>query len=80
MPATATFIRFCCSTSANADQVARVLVASGEILDECIACGGSVTGEHGIGVEKISFMRKLFQRTTWTRWPASARPSIRRAA
>ncbi len=42
------------------EQVERVLAASGEILDECIACGGSVTGEHGIGVEKISFMRKLF--------------------
>jgi glycolate oxidase len=41
-------------------QVQRVLQASGEILDECIACGGSVTGEHGIGVEKIDFMRKLF--------------------
>jgi glycolate oxidase len=41
-------------------QIERVLQASGEILDECIACGGSVTGEHGIGVEKISFMRKLF--------------------
>jgi glycolate oxidase len=44
----------------DAEQVRRVLEASGEILDECIACGGSVTGEHGIGVEKISFMRKLF--------------------
>jgi glycolate oxidase len=44
----------------DAGQVRRVLEASGEILDECIACGGSVTGEHGIGVEKISFMRKLF--------------------
>jgi glycolate oxidase len=44
----------------DAAQTARVLQASGEILDECIACGGSVTGEHGIGVEKISFMRKLF--------------------
>lgn len=41
-------------------QTARVMSASTEILDECIACGGSVTGEHGIGVEKISFMRKLF--------------------
>lgn len=41
-------------------QVARVLEASGEILEECIACGGSVTGEHGIGVEKIDFMEKLF--------------------
>ena len=44
----------------NQEEVERVLAASGEILDECIACGGSVTGEHGIGVEKISFMRKLF--------------------
>jgi glycolate oxidase len=41
-------------------QVKRVLAASDEILEECIACGGSVTGEHGIGVEKINFMRKLF--------------------
>jgi glycolate oxidase len=41
-------------------QVTRVLAAGGEILDECIACGGSVTGEHGIGVEKIEFMHKLF--------------------
>ncbi|MGE0760381.1 MAG: FAD-binding oxidoreductase [Pirellulaceae bacterium] len=44
----------------DAAQVARVLQASNEILDECLACGGSVTGEHGIGVEKISFMRKMF--------------------
>ena len=44
----------------DAEQVQRVLAASDEILDECIACGGSVTGEHGIGVEKIGFMRKLF--------------------
>ena len=42
------------------EQIERVLAASGEILDECIACGGSVTGEHGIGVEKIAFMSKMF--------------------
>ena len=42
------------------DQIERVLKASGEILDECLACGGSVTGEHGIGVEKIRFMNKMF--------------------
>ena len=41
-------------------QVQAVLAASGEILDACIAHGGSVTGEHGIGVEKLSFMHKLF--------------------
>jgi glycolate oxidase len=44
----------------DAEQVAQVLRASDEILEECIACGGSVTGEHGIGVEKISLMNKLF--------------------
>jgi glycolate oxidase len=42
------------------EQVARVLAASDEILSKCIELGGSVTGEHGIGVEKISFMDKLF--------------------
>lgn len=42
------------------DQVKRVLAASHEILDECVRVGGSVTGEHGIGVEKIDFMPKLF--------------------
>ncbi|HMF29655.1 MAG TPA: FAD-linked oxidase C-terminal domain-containing protein, partial [Candidatus Cybelea sp.] len=44
----------------DADQVRRVLAASHEILQECIDVGGSVTGEHGIGVEKIDFMPKLF--------------------
>src|SRR5262245_59993625 len=44
----------------EADQVRRVLKASHEILEECVACGGSVTGEHGIGVEKINLMPRLF--------------------
>jgi glycolate oxidase len=42
------------------DQVRRVLGASRDILEECIRVGGSVTGEHGIGVEKIDLMPKLF--------------------
>lgn len=46
----------------NKDQVERVLLAGDEILNECIRLGGSVTGEHGIGVEKISFMEKLFSK------------------
>jgi glycolate oxidase len=44
----------------DSEQITRVLHASHEILDECIAVGGSVTGEHGIGVEKMAFMPKLF--------------------
>lgn len=42
------------------EQVARVLAASRELLQACIACGGSVTAEHGIGVEKIELMSDLF--------------------
>jgi glycolate oxidase len=42
------------------EQVARVLAAGDELLGECIACGGSVTAEHGIGVEKLAFMSRLF--------------------
>ena len=42
------------------EQIQRVMRASDEILAKCIELGGSVTGEHGIGVEKISFMSQLF--------------------
>ena len=42
------------------DQIQRVMECSHEILAKCIELGGSVSGEHGIGVEKISFMSKLF--------------------
>ena len=42
------------------EEIQRVLAASGEILDACLECGGSVTGEHGIGLEKLSFMNRMF--------------------
>jgi glycolate oxidase len=44
----------------DAQQIRRVMLASDEILEKCIELGGSVTGEHGIGVEKINFMNRLF--------------------
>jgi len=44
----------------DADQVRRVLHASHDILEECVRVGGSVTGEHGIGVEKLDLMPRLF--------------------
>lgn len=46
----------------DAEQVQRVLQASHEILETCIQMGGSVTGEHGIGVEKLDFMERLFSK------------------
>ncbi len=42
------------------DQVRRVLQAGEEILHQCLDCGGSVTGEHGIGIEKVHLMNKMF--------------------
>jgi glycolate oxidase len=35
-------------------------VVSGEILDLCISHGGSITGEHGVGVDKSRYMPKMF--------------------
>jgi glycolate oxidase len=42
------------------DQVRRVLAAGRDILEACVALGGSVTGEHGIGIEKRAQMPLLF--------------------
>jgi glycolate oxidase len=44
----------------DAQQVHHVLDAGREILEACVELGGSVTGEHGIGVEKIAQMPLLF--------------------
>ena len=33
---------------------------SGAILDACIENGGSITGEHGVGVDKSRYMTKMF--------------------
>jgi lysophospholipase L1-like esterase len=33
---------------------------SGQILDLCIEHGGSITGEHGVGVDKSRYMPKMF--------------------
>jgi glycolate oxidase len=42
------------------DQVRRAIAAGEAILERCLELGGSVTGEHGIGVEKIDFMARQF--------------------
>ncbi|HET9729289.1 MAG TPA: FAD-linked oxidase C-terminal domain-containing protein, partial [Acidimicrobiia bacterium] len=38
----------------------RVQDAGTEILEACIAAGGVLTGEHGVGIEKRDLMSKLF--------------------
>jgi glycolate oxidase len=42
------------------DEVRRVVVAGREILEACVALGGSITGEHGIGVEKMGELPLIF--------------------
>jgi glycolate oxidase len=44
----------------DADEAARALAAGREILAACVELGGSVTGEHGIGVEKLSELGLCF--------------------
>lgn len=44
----------------DADELERVLAAGSEILEACVAVGGVLTGEHGIGKEKQEFMKLLF--------------------
>ena len=41
----------------NTDELARVERASHEIMSLCVAVGGTITGEHGVGVDKRQYMR-----------------------
>ena len=44
----------------NADEAARVHKAMGEIMRACVAAGGSITGEHGVGLDKIGYIELIF--------------------
>lgn len=39
---------------------ARVRAASREIMEACVAAGGSITGEHGVGSDKLEYMPLIF--------------------
>ncbi|GAA0462393.1 FAD-binding protein [Actinoplanes capillaceus] len=41
----------------------RAETVSGAIIDLCIEYGGSITGEHGVGVEKAHYMPRMFTDT-----------------
>jgi glycolate oxidase len=40
--------------------IAKVRAASSDILRKCVELGGTITGEHGVGLEKQDFMPWLF--------------------
>jgi glycolate oxidase len=47
----------------DAEQAQRAEQAGAEILKLCVACGGCLTGEHGVGIEKRDLMRVQFSET-----------------
>lgn len=42
------------------DEQARVHAAMREIMAACVAAGGTITGEHGIGLDKLEYMDLIF--------------------
>lgn len=46
------------------EQVRAVVAAGHEILNHCIDLGGSVTGEHGVGIEKVRDLASMFDAPT----------------
>jgi glycolate oxidase subunit GlcD len=47
-------------SAADADETARVHVAMKEIMTACVNAGGTITGEHGVGVDKLPYMDMIF--------------------
>jgi glycolate oxidase len=43
------------------EQLHRTELFAGEVLEKCVEVGGTITGEHGVGVEKIDQMCVQFR-------------------
>ena len=50
--------------AADGDAAQRVHRCMTEIMQACIAAGGTITGEHGVGLDKIDYMPSLFDGDT----------------
>ena len=46
--------------ASDPDQLERVHAASDEIIRTCVAAGGTITGEHGVGLDKLAYMPLVF--------------------
>ncbi|AEW05289.1 D-lactate dehydrogenase (cytochrome) [Sulfobacillus acidophilus DSM 10332] len=44
----------------NAEQVRRMRAADHDILQACVKLGGAITGEHGIGVDKVEHLALMY--------------------
>jgi FAD/FMN-containing dehydrogenase len=54
-------------------QVSKVEAASAAIMKACIDAGGSITGEHGVGIDKLRYMTSLFDPDTLAAMRATRR-------
>ncbi len=50
--------------ASDAGMTARVEAAMSAIMHVCIAVGGTITGEHGVGLDKLPYMPLLFDEDT----------------
>jgi glycolate oxidase len=44
----------------NPDEAERVHKSMGEIMRACVDVGGSITGEHGVGLDKLGYIELIF--------------------
>ena len=52
-----------CFDSRFPDQVRRVKVAGRELMEVCVKAGGTITGEHGVGLDKRELLPLVFSET-----------------
>ena len=75
-PATATSIPLILYNGREAGALEMAEDLAGDILRLCLRLGGSITGEHGVGMEKRAFLGEMLQlRQTSRSWPGFAAPS-----
>lgn len=49
-----------CFDSRDAGEVERVTEAGREIMETCVRAGGTITGEHGVGLDKSAYLSLIF--------------------
>ncbi len=59
--------------ASDPEQVERVEAASAAIMKACIDAGGSITGEHGVGSDKVRYMTLMFDSDTLAAMRATRR-------
>ncbi|HVG37636.1 MAG TPA: FAD-linked oxidase C-terminal domain-containing protein [Pyrinomonadaceae bacterium] len=51
---------YICYDARDSDQVRRMKEAGREMMEECVRVGGTITGEHGVGLDKSEYLPLIF--------------------